>query len=147
MGNKGVITKILAVAGTVLVWFPVVAPVLLWLRSLTRGHSLFDYLIPAELFPLTLVGGLLLLWTALRARAYRKLIAWSLGGAVVLLVGSQLLAVVTGLASGETEPSGWIFALVVGALILYTLAVIAMGVAGILLLRHLYKPAQSLTAS
>ncbi len=34
----------------------------------------FDYLMPAELFPATLVGGGLLIWAALRAHSRRRLI-------------------------------------------------------------------------
>jgi len=60
---------------------------------------------PAELFPAALVGGGSLLWAALRVRLCRRLIGWGLGVAIGLLVGGQVLAVVTGLASGETEPA------------------------------------------
>jgi len=48
--------------------------------------------------------------------------------------------VATGLASGAAEPAGWRLALVAAALAIYTLAVIAAGVGGILLLRELFKP-------
>jgi hypothetical protein len=53
-------TKFLAIAGAVLVWFPLLAPVLFWIPRLVRGGMFifrFDYLIPAELFPFTLLGG------------------------------------------------------------------------------------------
>ncbi|MCX5971526.1 MAG: hypothetical protein NTV14_08525 [Coprothermobacterota bacterium] len=77
-----------------------------------RGHTLrLDYLMPAELFPAALVGGGLFILAALRARSRRVLIAW-VGVAVVFLVGSQVLAVATGLASGQTEPTGWLWTLV-----------------------------------
>jgi len=143
MQNKNLLTKILAIAGTVLVWFPILVPVLFALERLVRAHRfMLDYLIPAELFPLVLVGGLLLLWAALRMRAYRGLVAWALGAAVVLLVAGQGLAVLTGLASGETEPTGWPWALVFGSIVGYILAVIVLGVGGILLLRRLFKPAR-----
>jgi hypothetical protein len=94
---------------------------------------------PAELFPFALAGGLLLLWAAIRARACLKLIAWGLGIAVGMLVGGQALAVVTGLASGETEPAGLPWALVLGSLIAFTLALVAVGVGGIMLLMNLFK--------
>lgn len=97
----------------------------------------FDWLMPAELFVVALVGGGALLWAAIRARSRRALIGWSLGIAVVSLVGSQALAVVTGLASGATEPAGWPWALVVALLALYSLALVAMGVGGVLLIRDL----------
>ena len=106
---------------------------------LTEGMFRFDYLMPAELFPVALSGGGLLLWAALRARTRRKLIPWGLGCAVGLLVGGQGLAFATGLASGEIEPVGWWWALVLGAIISYALALVAIGVGGVLLLRDLFK--------
>jgi hypothetical protein len=141
MENKGTLTKILAITGMVLVWFPLLAPVLLSVVLFVQaGMFRFDYLMPAELFPVALGGGLLLLWAAIRARSRRAVIGWGLGIAVGLLFGSQALAVVTGLASGEIEATGWQWALVLGSLIVYILALIAVGVGGILLLKDLYRP-------
>jgi hypothetical protein len=141
MANKGAVTKILAVAGTVLVWLPIAAPLLLSLAFFGQtGMFRVDWLMPAELFPLALAGGLLLLWAAWRARSQRRLIGGGLGIAVVLLFGGQALAVVTGLASGATGPeSGWL-AVVFATLAVYTGAVVAMGVGGGLLVRHLFRP-------
>ena len=140
MENKGTFTKILAIVGTVLVWFPLLAPVLFSAATYIRGRVfLFDYLMPAELFPFALAGGLLLLWAAIRARTRRGFIAWGLGIATGLLVGGQALAVATGLASGATEPTGWQWALVLSSLIGFILALIAVGVGGALLLGDLFK--------
>lgn len=141
MEKRDGFTKFLAIAGTVLTVFPVLAPVLFGVMALIgRGRFLFDYLMPAELFFLVLIGGGLLLWAALRARAQRKIVLWSLGGAVALLVVSQLVAVVSGLASGKIDPEGFWFVLVIAMLILYIAAVIALAVGGILLVRDLFKP-------
>ncbi len=138
--NKDVFTKILAIVGTVLVGLPILAPILLGIVSLFKdGRFRLDYLMPAEFFPLVLVGGGLLLWAALRRRRFRGLIGWGLVGAVVLLVGIQALAVLTGLASGETQPGGWQWVLVLGALIAYILAVILTGVGGVLLTRDVFR--------
>lgn len=140
MENKGAFTKILAIAGTVLVWFPILVPILFSAVSFFADRRFrFDYLMPAELFPSTLAGGALLLWAALRARTQRKLIGWGLGAAVVLLFGGQGLAIFTGLASGESEPTGWKMAIVLGTIIGYALALVAIGVGGIMLLRELFK--------
>jgi hypothetical protein len=140
---KNILTKILAVAGTVLVWFPLLAPVLLsMILLITEGVFRFDFLMPAELFPMALVGGGLLVWAAQRARAQRKLIVWGFGLAVVMLVGGQALAIVTGLASGEIEPAGVWWLLVIASLVIYCLALVASGVGGILLLRDLFKPSR-----
>jgi len=141
MEKRGVFTKILAIVGTILVWIPILAPVLFSGITLLRsGRFRFDYLMPAELFLLALIGGGLLIWAALRARAPWGLIGGGLGISVAMLVGGQALAVVTGLASGETEPVGWQWALVVASLVVFSLALVVMGVGGILLLRDLFKP-------
>jgi len=140
MEKKNTFTKVLAIAGTSLVWLPILAPILFSVISLVAERIFrFDYLMPAELFPLVIIGSGLLLWAALRARSRGKLIGLGLGSAVGLLVLGQVLAVVTGLASGEAEPSGLRWALVISFLAAYVLAVIVIGVGGVLLLRDLFK--------
>ncbi len=98
---------------------------------------------PAELFPIAMLGGGMLLWAALRARSRRGLIGWGLVIAVGMLFGGQALAVITGLASGETEPTPWLMALVLVPIGIYVLALVAVGIGGVLLVRDLFKhPAQ-----
>ncbi|MEJ5202001.1 MAG: hypothetical protein WHV66_07165 [Anaerolineales bacterium] len=141
MKSRGVFTKVLAVSGAVLVWFPIAAPVLLAFTALiTKGRFLFDFLMPAELFPLVLLGGGLLFWAALRAHTRRKLIGWGLGTAAASLVLAQGLAVITGLASGEHEAEGWRFALVLSFMAVFWAALLALGVGGVWLLREIFKP-------
>lgn len=81
---------------------------------------------------------MLLLWAALRARAFIRLTGWLLTIAAMLLAASQGLAVVTGLASGEIKAEGIPFAMVLGGIITYDFLVIALGVVGILLLRRIF---------
>ena len=140
MGDKGVLTKILAVAGTVLVWLPILFTVLTGIMGTIASRVLrFDYLMPAELFPVALVGGASLLWAAYRARSQARPIGWGLVAALAFLFGGQAIAVVTGLASGAREAAGWPFVLVLGLIVLYTLAVIEIGIAGVSLVRNLYS--------
>lgn len=137
------LTKILAIIGTILVWITLLAPVLLTIVFLIRsGGFRFDYLMPAELFPLALVGGGLLLWTALRARRRTGFIISCFGLAAGSLVISQILAVLTGLASGDTEPGGWEWVLVLTFLGIYVIALIGLGVGGVMLNRDLRKKAE-----
>ncbi len=148
MEKKSVLTKILAIAGTALAWFPILAPVLLSVVSTIEERIFrFDYLMPAELFLFALAGGGLLIWASLRAHSHWKLIGWGLGIATGLLVGSQTLAVVTGLASGEAEPTGWLWAIILTALIAFSLALVDVGLGGVLLLRDLFKPSRLQTES
>jgi MFS family permease len=138
--KRGIFTKILAVAGTVLVWVPLLAPVFFSVMFLIRsGMFRMDYLMPAELFLVALIGGALLIWAALRARKRRGLIAGAFGAAIILPVLGSVIASVTGLASGEIEPVGWQWSLVLAALAAYCLALAVVGVGGILLLFDLFK--------
>jgi hypothetical protein len=57
----------------------------------------------------------------------------------VALFSGQVLAVLTGLASGETKPGGWQWAVVVGAIVVYILALVILGVGGMLLVRELQE--------
>lgn len=139
MEKKDTFTKVLAIIGTVLVWLPILAPVVVSVSGfVARRIFRFDYLMPAELFPVALSGSGLLLWAALRAHSRRRLIGWSVGLAAGLLVGGQALAVATGLASGETEPEGWSWALVLASIGIYSMALAVVGVGGALLLRDLF---------
>ena len=140
MEKRPVLTSGLAIVGTVLVWLPLAAPVALSLARFIQVRMLqLDYLMPAELFPVALLGGILLLWAAIRARSHRGLIGWSLAAAVGLLVGGMVLASVTGLASGAAEPTGWRVVLVTGSIAGYALALVVLGVGGAALVRALLK--------
>lgn len=142
MEKKDNLTKTLAIAGALLVWFPLLAPVILTVIFFFEGRMVrFDYLMPAELFPSGLLGGVLLIWAARRASAQMRLVGWGLGVAITSLVFGQALAVLTGLASGEMEPAGFWFAVLIASLVVYWLAMIATGVGGVLLLKHIFKTA------
>jgi hypothetical protein len=139
MARTSVVNKMLAIAGTVLAWLPIVAPlVFAFIALFTRGRFLFDYLMPAEVFPVALAGGVLLLVAAFRMQSRRGLVGGALALAVFMLFGFQALAMALGLASGEQQPEGWRLALVLAGVAVYILALAAVGVGGILLLRQLF---------
>jgi hypothetical protein len=139
MEDKGVFTKVLAVTGTILTWLPILVPLFFAAAALVReGIFRFDYLMPAELFPIVLAGGALLFWAALRAHAHWKQIGLSFGIAITLLVFGQGSAIVTGLASGEMEPVGWWWTIVLASIIGYSIGVVALGIGGLLLLYDLF---------
>lgn len=143
MENKGTFTKILAVAGTILVWLPILAPILFGVISLAAdGIFRLDYLMPAELGLFAFGGGVLLLGAAILARSQVKLIGWGLGIAAVMMAGIMVIPEVTGLSDGSTPIGGWEWMLMLGILALYTVAVVALGVGGALLMRDLFKPGQ-----
>jgi hypothetical protein len=139
MPKPNVLTKILAIAGVVLVWLPVLAPVIFMLMSLiVDGQWRFDFLMPAELFLVAFAGAALLIWAAIRAHAFVQWTAWGLATAIGLLFGGQGIAVLTGMASGAIEPAGWPLVVTMGMIIAYALALVFIGVGGILLVRRVF---------
>ncbi len=152
MRIKAIVSRILAPLGTLLVWFPVLAPLLGVLEYVSRppaeeGPFNFDYLIPAELFPLALLGGAFLILAELLAgqkgHLHRRLIFWGIGIALAMLAGGQFVAVASGLASGAAQPPSIWWTVVLGALAFYVLGLMVMGIGGLLLLRDLFIPARS----
>lgn len=140
MEGRNTPAKVCAVLGTVLVWSPILLTFATSvIGSLSSGRFLFDYLMPAELFPAALIGAFLLLWAAFRAHAYLRQTAVGLGAAVLFLFGGQAIAVAGGLASGATPPEGWIWVLVIASLVIYTLAVVELGVVGVRLAMKLLR--------
>jgi hypothetical protein len=131
VGKKDTLSKILAVLGTVLVWFPVLAPVLLGLFSLvTDGIYRFDYLMPVELGLVAFAGGALLIWGALRARLRRRIMFWACG----LAAGSVVVLMVL----GDVMPGSLQWGIAIGLLITYSLAIVVMGIGGILLWKDVF---------
>ncbi len=59
---------------------------------------------------------------------------------MAFLGGGQLHAIVGGLASGATEPVGWVWVIVIASIAPYSLALVVMGVTGILLARKVHFP-------
>jgi hypothetical protein len=138
--KRGVFSRVLAIAGTVLAWLPLAAPLFFAFVSLASdGRFRLDFLMPAEVFPVALVAGAVLLSAAILARSHVRWIAASLAAAVLLLVASQAIAWFTGLASGRIEAVGWPWALTLAALVGYELAVAALGVGGARLIHGLFQ--------
>lgn len=136
MKNKLVICKILTFIGLILVWVPIIFPIIFSIiRLIQSGRFRFDFLMPAEMFPIVFLGAVLLLWVSKITKYYTKQIGLGLILAIVFLVGGQGLAVITGLASGAIEPKGWTFVLVIITIALYDLMVIGIGVVGLYLLK------------
>ena len=132
MYKRDSLAKVLLVAGTLLVWASILAPVVLgFIPLVTDGIYRFDYLMPAELGPVIFIGGVLLFWVAIRAKSQRGIIAWGF----CIAAGS----IATLNAFGDVEPGSLRWAIVVGLLIVYSLAIAVMGVGGVLLWRNLYK--------
>lgn len=140
MAKQSHLTRILANAGTLFVWFPILAPIVFSILSLSRrGVFHFDYLMPIELFPIALLGSIFLIWVERRMHTQHKIAAWGLLIGVGVAVTGQLIAVLTGIASGAAEPTGWGWLLIILSIAIFILALIVIGIRGIFLLRYLYR--------
>lgn len=144
MQKRVALTKALAIAGTALAGFPILMTVATSIMgTISEGVFLCDYLLPAELFFEVLAGGLLLLWAAFRSRMLRKPIIMGLAAICVFLAASQLIAVLSGIASGAAEAAGATWILIVVLLALYVLAEIELFVAGIVLIKRVFAQSRS----
>lgn len=132
MNRNDRFTRLLAIAGTVLVWLPLLAPAVLAVRSyISAGTWMFDYLMPAELAVLALAGAALLLWAAVRAHDRRGLIG---GAAAVAFVMAALLY-----SSQGVTPGTWQEMLLFTVLAVYAGGLAAIGVGGALLIYDLFR--------
>jgi hypothetical protein len=140
--KRKVLARVFAIVGTVVLWLVVAAPFVLALVALAshRGFR-FDFLIPGELAPVVLGCGVLLVVAAILARSHVRPIVVILAASVVLLVVSQGLAMLTGLASGRIEAEGPPFIAVLTIFVGYDLGVVALAIVGTLLARRLFRAA------
>ncbi|MGH1525303.1 hypothetical protein ACRAWC_15155 [Leifsonia sp. L25] len=135
-----VLARSLAVLGAVLTGLPLAAPILFALAFLAAGRGLrLDYLMPGELFPLVVAGGAALVAASLIAQWRRMVVSIAFGATALLLALVDVLAAVTGLASGRTAAEGWPLVVVAGTYALYALAVAAMFVLSVLLCLALFS--------
>ncbi len=92
---------------------------------------------PAELFLVILPGAVLLIVTSFLVKTNRTPILISSGIGLICLITGPLIAVMTGLDSGEAEPSSSAYLIVTGIFGIYNFSVIALGISGISLIRKL----------
>lgn len=143
MKPNGALTKGLAAVGTALAWLPIAAPALIAaVAAITTRQLRLDYLMPAELYTAAISGGGLLIWAAIRANTRRRIIGWGFGVAAGSLLISLALFMISALSAGAVgSGNGW-EAVVITLLTAYMLALLAIDIGGVLLLRDLFKPAR-----
>lgn len=140
MAKNNKLSMALALIGTVLVWFPIAFTLLAsFIGFIRSGQAHLDYLMPAEMFPVALIGALLLLWAAIRSKIYKKMAGIGLGLFVAFPVLGSVIATASGLASGRTEMGGTAWAFVLFFIALFAGAQILLGITGILLTKKLIE--------
>lgn len=144
--QKSALTKIFVIAGTALLW----APILFMLVTAVIGSVmsktlLFDYLMLAEAFPIVALGLILLVLASLIARTFGKWFGWGSAAALLALVVVNIISAASGLASGAMAPSGLIFGIVIASIVIYNVIIIALAVLGIVFIKRLFakKPEEA----
>ncbi len=133
-GNR--LTTLIAIIGTNLILLPVVLPLIFGLIHLAKaGEFLFDWLMPAELLPVVLLGAALLIWAALRAKQYRLWIILSIGIGLLLLAAGLTYAQTSGLAQSPEGTMPGQETVVTALVLLFDLGVLITGIGGVLLWR------------
>lgn len=145
MNNKTFWLRVMTVAGVMIVWSPLVLMLLTGIPRLFRSGMLqFDYLLPAELFPLLLIGGLLLLAVSLSQKLERRLVGLGMLIPVASLLLLILFANVSGMDKSPTSPTGFQMAMIAFFMIAYTAGVGLLGVGGLRLHKQISRiPASS----
>ncbi len=136
--------KILTVAGTAAVWFPIAATLLTAIVGSIMDRTLrFDYLMPAELFFVALAGAVLLLCAALLKRTYQWHIGLGTVAMALFLAAVQIIAVRSGLAHGTAAPAGIYWTLVIVSLALYCAALLWLCVVAVLLDKKIFRRSEA----
>jgi len=136
MKNKSLISKIIAITGTILVWIPIIAPVLLTIIFLIiKGRFAFDFLMPMELIFLVIIGAILLIISSIIMKFKWKIIGISLGTIISIFILGQFIAEITGIASGETEMTSTLYFIMITFVIIYIISLIILGISGIKLVK------------
>jgi len=134
------LVRILVIIGTILVWIPILAPIIFTILLLIKeGVFKFDFLMPMELFFLTIIGGILLIIATFISKSYKKPIIINFVILIIIFFSIGLIANLTGLASGETEPTAFWFIFLIICTFLFIFINILLGIYGILLLRKVFK--------
>ena len=140
MEKRNRLAKALAIVGVVLLALPLLIPFVFSLRFIGRPGGLrIDYLMPFEVYPVTLVGTALLLWASLRARVRRKAVAWSIAGMIGGLVLAGVSARVTGIATSVEQLETWRYVLTAALGAFSLIAQVALIVVGVLIIRDLSR--------
>ncbi|PKQ29223.1 MAG: hypothetical protein CVT60_06495 [Actinobacteria bacterium HGW-Actinobacteria-10] len=136
--KRGPFVKAFAVVGTALVIVPVAAVIASAIPLMTQSGSAFDWMTPAEYAPIALVGGVLLLGCALMARDRMGLVITGNALSFGVLIAGLVVARVTGLATGQREAEGLVWALVAASIAIYGIGLLVLIAAGMLLTRDLF---------
>lgn len=140
MKNKILISKIISIIGTTLVWIPIIAPIFFTLILLfTRKILVFDFLMPMELFFLIIIGAILLIVSSIIMKYNWKIIGISFIVIISMFIIPQVIAVLTGVASGAAKMTTMMYIILLTFVLIYITFLVILGISAISLTKKLFK--------
>ncbi len=139
MAYQKTLFKIFGIGGTVAVWAPTVIMLITSLiGSLSAGAFHMDFLLPAELFLIELVGMLLLVFASWKeGRLFAPILGLSIG-AIACMATIVIFAEATGMANGTVNPLPWMLVVIYTFTGLMSLGFIGVGLLGLKFTLHLF---------
>jgi len=140
MKNKSLISKIIAITGTILIWIPIIVPVSFTIIFLIiKGKFAFDFLMPMELIFCVIIGAILLIIASIIMKFKWKIIGISLGTIISIFILVQFIAEITGIASGEAGMTPLLYFIMITFVIIYIISLIILCISSINLVKKLLK--------
>lgn len=140
MRNKILISKIISIIGTILIWIPIIAPIFFTLILLfIRKIFAFDFLMPMELLFLVIIGAIFLIATSIIMKYNWKTIGISFCIIISMFIIIQLIANLIGIVSGRTEITTIMYVIMITFVVIYIISLIILGISSILLVKKLFK--------
>ncbi len=132
MAYQKALFKIFGIGGTVAVWSPTALMLITSvIGSISSGTFQMDFLLPAELFLIELVGMLLLVFASWKEGHYFKPLLGCSVGSIACLATIVIFAEATGMANGTVPPLTWMLVFIYVFTALMSLGFIAVGFFGL----------------
>lgn len=140
MIRKSTIIKTLSILGTILLTIPILFMVGTSLYGLIiKQIFLFDYLILGELFPIVFIGSIIITIISWYINYHRKLFLMNALGVIIFFVLLIIIPQLTGLASGEATPTGFLGVIIYTIITIYNLLVLFEGILGCFSIKNIFK--------
>ena len=137
---KRIFLIIMAIFGSFLSLLPSFLTIIVSLAHFVKsGKFLFDYLIPAELFPAPMTGAFLIAMAALMEQLNIKRLSSAFITMIVSLATALGIAYFSGMSSGARAAQGLPFIAAVVFIALYSISTIWVGYEGVRIARKLIK--------
>ena len=140
MISKNTIIKTLSILGNIFIATPILFMIGTSLYALIiKQVFLCDYLIPGELFPIVFIGSIMISIISWYINYHRKLFSTNILGVFIFFALLIIIPQLTGLASGEAAPTGFLGIIIYTIIAIYDLLVFSEVILGCFLIKEIFK--------